>query len=173
MQTLYIIYMAKLFDFLSRTPVLIVSFLAVMVVGAGFGFVEPMVGGALLDMKMNGADALARLGEMSPHHRKMHIIITATLDSLYPLSLFSFFAGLAARLAKSWRRFAVVPAFVYMIADFIENGVQILALKGSENLLNYKDILTPLKFYAIAAAALLVLVLLLIAGGRKIRRKKA
>ena len=154
--------MAKLLNFLSRTSVLIISFIIIMVVGFSFSFFEPHIGGPLLDMQMNGADAINRLNEMSPHHRTMHIIITATLDSIYPLANFCFFAGLSTRLAGAWRKFAIMPACIYVTADFVENGVQILALRGSENLLSLKDFITPIKFYAFGSAAIIVILLVII-----------
>ena len=155
--------MTKLLNFLSRTPVILFCFITMLILGASFTFFEAGLGGPMLDIIMNGTDAGTRLAEMSTEQRGLHLLITVTLDSLYPLANFGFFAGVAARLARSWRRWAVLPAFIYVIADFAENIVQMLALKGADNLLALKDILTPLKFMGFLAAAILVLALILIA----------
>ncbi len=163
--------MTKLLNFLSRTLVILFCLIAMLVMGASFAFFESGLGGPMLDIMMNGEDASARLAQMSAEQRGLHFLLTATLDSFYPLANFGFFAGIAARLAKTWRRWAVLPAFIYVIADFAENIVQMLALKGADNLLALKDILAPLKFLGFLAAAILVLTLLVIAGIRKLSNR--
>ena len=142
-----------------------------LVLGASFTFFENGLGGPMLDIIINGTDAQTRLAEMNAKQRGLHVLITATLDSLYPLANFGFLAGLAARFAKGWRRWAVLPACLYVVADFAENIVQILALKGADHLLTLKDILTPLKFLGFVAAAILVLILLIIAAIRKLSNR--
>ena len=155
--------MTKLLDFLSSTKIIVTCFIAMIIIGVVFSYMPRFVGGELLDMQMNAADASTRLSEMSSWHKSNHIWVTLLLDSLYPLAYGGFLAGIAARFAKAWRRIAVAPAFATIIVDFAENTVQVLALFGAENLLFLKNILTPIKFGCFFVAAILALMLLLIA----------
>ncbi|PHQ67285.1 MAG: hypothetical protein COB92_04865 [Robiginitomaculum sp.] len=163
--------MTKLLDFLSSTRIIIASLIIMMVIGVVFSFMPRLVGGELLDMQMSAIDANARLSEMSSWHKSNHIFITLFLDSLYPLAYGGFLAGIAARFAKPWRKFAVIPAFATIIVDFAENLVQVVALAGSENILILKNIITPIKFGGLFFAAILALILLLIALVKWMRKQ--
>lgn len=163
--------MTKLLDFLAQTKVILICFVLMMIIGAGFSFAPRLVGGELLDMQMNAADAAARLAEMNGGQKSNHIWLTLILDSLYPLAYGGFFAGIAARFSGSWRKFTALPALATIIVDFTENFVQVLALSGSTNLLGIKDIITPVKFGGFILAALIALLLLVIALVKWIQRK--
>ncbi|NBC21755.1 MAG: hypothetical protein GVY06_12045 [Alphaproteobacteria bacterium] len=158
--------MARRLDHLARTPVLVGSFIVFLVSGALFGVFMPAAGGDLLDMQMNGKAAQSLLAAMDSGERGAHVWITAVLDSVYPLAYGAVLAGLAWRLGG--RVLLVVPALVAMLADFAENGVQIAALNGAAGLLAVKDIITPLKFGALALAALIAIVLILAAVLRRL-----
>ncbi|HFB54388.1 MAG TPA: hypothetical protein ENJ46_00570 [Hellea balneolensis] len=164
--------MQNLLDFLSQKKILLLCFMAMLLIGYGFNFTEPLIGGELLDMQMNAADAQARLAEMSSYQRKMHLLTTLILDSLYPLAYGGLLAGIVGRFAHNRQRLWAAPAVFTVFIDFCENGVQSLALMGHENLLGLKGILTPLKFGGFALAALIVIVLLLAAAYRKITSKE-
>jgi hypothetical protein len=164
--------MQKLLDFLSQNKILLLCFVAMLMIGYGFSFTEPLIGGELLDMQMNAADAHTRLAELSSYQRKMHLLTTLILDSLYPLAYGGFLAGIAGRFARSRQRLWAAPAMFTVFIDFCENGVQSLALMGHDNMLGLKDILTPLKFGGFALAALIAIVLSIAAAYRKIMSKK-
>ena len=164
--------MTKLLNFLSNTKIIILCLIVMIIIGMTFSFAPRLVGGELLDMQMNAADASARLSEMSSWHKSNHIWITLLVDSLYPLAYGGFLAGIAARLAKPWRKFAVIPAFATIIIDFAENLVQVAALSGTESILVLKDILTPMKFSCFSLAAILALILLLLAAVKWTQRKR-
>jgi len=168
--------MSKLLNVLARTPVLVFCFIAMIVIGFSFSLVQKTIGGSMLDTLFSAEEARARLAEMDADGRGFHALITATLDSLYPLVNFGFFAGVAARFSKTWtsiwKTLLLAPAFVYLIADFSENIVQIMALKGSENLLSLKDVFTPIKFTSFIAAALIALAFLALALIRFVKNKK-
>ncbi len=155
--------MSRLLDFLSNTKTIVACFILLIAIGTSFSFAPHLVGGALLDVQMNAADASSRLAEMSGAQKTNHIWITLLLDSLYPLAYGGFLAGLAARFAKPWRRISVVPAFVTIIADFIENAVQLVALTGSAHVLYFKNFITPIKFGGFMLATILALLLLIVA----------
>lgn len=160
--------MAALLNFLSRTPVLIGAFALFLVSGALFGVFMPAAGGELLDMQMTGAAAGDILSAMTPEARTAHIWITALLDTLYPLAYGGVLAGIAWRFGGRLRSLAILPAIIGVVSDFAENALQLAALSGSPGWLAGKDIITPLKFGAIAAAALIALVLLVAALLRRL-----
>lgn len=155
--------MTKLLDLLSSTKIIIICFVFMIIIGVVFSNMPRFVGGELLDMQMNAVDASARLSEMSNWHKSNHIWITLLLDSLYPLAYGGFLAGIAARFAKHWRRFSVIPALATIIIDFAENTVQVIALFGAENVIFLKSLLTPIKFGCFFVATILALTLVLIA----------
>lgn len=165
--------MTKLLNFLARTPVIIFLLIAFILLGASFYFVEQAVGGPLLDVQTNGADALARLGAMTGEQKHMHMVATLTLDTFYPLVYGGLLAGIVARFAKNYRHFLVVPAFVAVLADFAENIVQSMALSGSADLLATKGFLTPLKFGSLILAALIAVIVLTLALIKWARGKRS
>ena len=160
--------MAGLLGTLSRTPVLIGAFVLFLVSGALFGVFMPAAGGELLDMEMNGAAAGAVLSDMTGAQRTAHIWITAVLDTVYPLAYGAVLAGIAWRFGGRLRSLLILPAIVGVLSDFTENGLQMAALTGAPGWLAGKDIITPLKFGAIALAGLIALVLLLAALLRRL-----
>ena len=164
--------MTKLLNFLARTPAILFLLIAFTLLGASFYFVEQAIGGPLLDVQINGADALARLSTMTDEQKHMHMIATLTLDTFYPLAYGGLFIGIVARFAKKYRRFLAVPAFVAVLVDFTENIVQSMALAGSADLLATKDFLTPLKFGSVILAAVIALTVLAIAIVKWIRGKR-
>jgi hypothetical protein len=84
-----------------------------------------------------------------------------------------FLAGMALRFFGSFGKAAAVPAFATIIVDLTENTVQALALKGSVDVLDAKEWLTPLKFGLFFLAAAIALVALIIAIVNLFRRKQA
>ena len=161
----------RILEFISRLPVILFSFLAMIIIGASFGYFQRFVGGDLLDLISSGQDALTRLSEMSLSQKQAHTWITLIPDSLYPIAYGSFFAGGTLKLAGGLKRWVVLPAMVTIIADFCENIVQILSLNGFESLIVAKSILTPLKFSAVAMTVIFFLVFCLVALYRKMKPK--
>ena len=72
-----------------------------------------------------------------------------------------------------YRGWAMLPALAAAVVDLFENTVQALALSGSADLLDLKNVLTPLKFGFLVLAALLALSLSLLALIRWIMRRAA
>ena len=140
---------------LKRTPVLWGMFLANILVGIGFGLLSGQVGGAYLDTLSDPAAAQALLAGLSPDQATAHLWITLTLDTLFPITYVSLFAGLVLRFFRRWSRFAILPAFFAGFTDLTENMVQVLALSGMANALDQKAWLTPLKFGLFQVAAVL------------------
>jgi hypothetical protein len=119
-------------------------------------------------MQLTADAARSVLGEMSQAQRSAHVQITLFLDTIYPLAYGAVLAGVAWRFGGALRGIAILPAIIGVLVDFAENALQVAALTGSPDWLAGKDIITPLKFGAIALAALIALVLLLAALLRRV-----
>lgn len=132
------------------------SFVATVVIMISFEWVKAGIGdGLMLDVIMSGADARARVAEMTDAHRLRHMIGTGVIDTLYPIAYGAFFASSAARFASSKRW--LLPALAAVLFDVLENTVQFMALAGGPDLLDLKIVLTPLKFGAVLVSAALAL----------------
>ena len=160
-------------QFLKRTPVIWTLFVLMIVIGAGFGVFNKAVGGTFLDMTASAVQAREILAGMTAEQRDVHFWVTVLLDTAYPLAYGGFLAGMALRFFGSYGKAAAVPAFATIIVDLTENMVQALALKGSADVLDAKEWLTPLKFGLFFLAAAIALVALIIAIVNLFRRKQA
>nr|WP_321442105.1 hypothetical protein [uncultured Hyphomonas sp.] len=160
-------------DFLKRTPVIWTLFVLMIVIGAGFGVFNKAVGGTFLDVTASAGQAREILAGMTAQQRDVHFWVTVLLDTAYPLAYGGFLAGMALRFFGSFGKAAAVPAFATIIVDLTENMVQALALKGSADVLDAKEWLTPLKFGLFFLAAAIALVALIIAIVNLFRRKQA
>ena len=160
-------------DFLKRTPVIWTLFVLMIVIGAGFGVFSKAVGGTFLDMTASAVQAREILAGMTAEQRDVHFWVTVLLDTAYPLAYGGFLAGMALRFFGSFGKAAAVPAFATIIVDLTENTVQALALKGSADVLDAKEWLTPLKFGLFFLAAAIAFVALIIAIVNLFRRKQA
>ena len=143
--------------------------IAVIALGFSFSLVETAVGGGLLDLLGTGAEAKARLAEMSAEQKTAHLWVTLIIDTLYPLTNGGLLAGLIWRFAGGMRRGFVLAPAAFVLCDLSENTVQMIALLGNEALLGLKDVLTPAKFGLFALSAGLVLVSVVLAVVRRIR----
>jgi len=162
----------KFLTFLSRRPVILASFIIFILVGYSFSLVQPAIGGNMLDMIMSGADAQARLSEMTAEQKHTHMLATAVLDTLYPLAYGSVLLGMTAWLGGLKKTWLFLPALGGVIFDLLENGAQILGLAGSTDFLLIKNVVTPAKFGCVLAAAFLVVILILRALYRKLAAPK-
>jgi hypothetical protein len=124
-------------------------------------------------MTASAVQAREILAGMTAEQRDVHFWVTVLLDTAYPLAYGGFLAGMALRFFGSFGKAAAVPAFATIIVDLTENTVQALALKGSVDVLDAKEWLTPLKFGLFFLAAAIALVALIIAIVNLFRRKQA
>jgi hypothetical protein len=160
-------------SFLARTPAILVSFVSMLVIGAGFGLCRPMVGGAFLDMTSDPEMSRTIIATMSEAQRAAHAWVTVLLDTAYPLAYGGFLGGLALRFFGSMGKYAALPAFGVVIADLTENMVQVLALAGWVDALDAKAWLTPLKFGLFFLAAAIAVIALVIGIVNLVRKRRA
>ena len=170
--------MQKILLYLSKTPVIIMSFLLMNLLWVPFGLVQQAIGGQLLDLLSTSEAGLARLAELSPEQKTIHIWCSILIDTLYPLATAAFIAGLSWRLAKSWpqaRRWGCLIfglAAGLILSDLAENTMHVIALNGQASALSWKDILTPLKLVAYGASSLLLIGIVVAAMARRIKAKR-
>ena len=158
---------------LTRTPVIWGLFIAMILIGAGFGFFNEAVGGTYLDTVTKGDLSRSLVASLSEAQRSAHFWVTVLLDTAYPLAYGGFLAAMALRFFGKYGRLAALPALATAIVDLTENTVQALALSGAADALDAKDWLTPLKFGLFFLAAAIALIALLIAVVNIFRKRKA
>ncbi len=159
--------MKGILDFAARTPVLIASFIGVLVCMAGFQHMKPMIG-PLLDFAISGAAAAQALSAMSPAQKQAHLLMTAFIDTPYPIFYGALFAGLTARFATRRRLRLASPMLIGVGLDYIENGAQIAALSGWPAALAIKSFVTPAKFTLVLAGIAIALFLIVAALVRRV-----
>ena len=125
------------FEFVSRTPVLIASFVASMLF---LIVIFPFLAGDIesLDVRMDGyslAEVLAAMEGYGEVGRGRYALISFTLDTLFPICYVSFYAGAIYRFAPHERLklLAYLP-LIGGVFDLCENA-QIIVM-----LLQYPDI---------------------------------
>lgn len=158
---------------LSGGRVLIILFVVMLLIGAGFYFVMQAIDGPLLDMIASGEAAMVRLNGMDVYQRTAHFRATVTLDVAYPLVYGMFFIGLLSRLAWRWRWVLIWVPLVAVLADLSENLLQAMALSGSApEILHAKDVVTPLKAGAFILTIALCALLAIAAFYKHFKAKK-
>ncbi|MDE0000602.1 MAG: hypothetical protein OXQ89_22910 [Rhodospirillaceae bacterium] len=128
--------MRNYFEFAGRTGTLAVSFAATAVFLL-LVFPNLPVGSELLDMKpgYSHVEAMASIAQYGPDGRRTYAWASVLLDTLFPVSYVTFFAGLIYRFRPTERLWtlAFVPVFAGLW-DLAENA-QIAAM-----LVQYPDI---------------------------------
>ena len=165
--------MRTYFEFAAKTPILIATFIGIVVLVA-FVFPAIPVGGELLDLKpgYSHAEVVATMEEYGADGRSLYAWVSPTLDTFFPIVYVTFFAGVIYRFRlteKLW-----VLAFIPVAAgvwDLCENA-QITAMliqypDITESQVNLASTFTQIKSSVFGPAyQLLAVVLLLIAGVR-------
>ena len=149
-------------EFVSRTPVLVVSLVVAVLLGAAFQALP--LGGEMLDVRQayDHGEVMAAMEQYGEEGRRVYVWASASLDTLFPIAAFSLLAGFIFRLRPNERlgTLAFVP-IAGALFDFGEN-IQVMAM-----LVGYPDIattqvaaastFTQLKWLAINASFLLVI----------------
>ncbi len=153
--------MHRYLEFVSRTPVLIVSLVLAVLLGATFPALP--IGGEMLDVRQgyDHGEVVTAMEQYGEEGRRVYVWASASLDTLFPIAACSLLAGFIFRLRPNERlgTLAFVP-IAGALFDFGEN-ILIMAM-----LVGYPDIattqvaaaatFTQLKWLAINASFLLV-----------------
>ena len=151
-------------EFVARTPVLIVSLVATVLLAVTFPMLP--IGGEMLDVRQgyDHGEVMAAMAQYGEAGRRAYVWASASLDTLFPIAAFSLLAGLVFRLRPNERlgTLALVP-IAGALFDFGEN-IQVMVMLAS-----YPDIsatqvaaastFTQLKWLAINASFILVIAL--------------
>ncbi|MDE0007524.1 MAG: hypothetical protein OXS50_04525 [Gammaproteobacteria bacterium] len=149
-------------QFVARTPVLIVSLVVAVLLGAAFQTLP--LGGEMLDVRQgyDHGEVMAAMEQFGEAGRRVYFWASASLDTLFPIAVFSLLAGLIFRLRPNERlsMLALVPV-AGALFDFGEN-IQIMAMLAgypgiSTTQVAAASAFTQLKWLAINASFLLVI----------------
>ena len=100
----------------------------------------------LLDMLVEQNEIVTALQSMSDTQLSAHIVVTATLDVVYPLAFTALFIGsIIVGLPHQYKRYVYALLLIVPI-DWLEGVVQIMMLTGSHDVMWLKLLLTPIKF---------------------------
>jgi hypothetical protein len=108
-------------DFASRTRCLVVTGL-LMVLSIVVFYLIPVIGGRLIDLlpHYSHETMMALLESYGEEGRRLHVLATPTLDTLFPVIYVTFYAGLIHRLKpRSWL-LALAPICLGVV-DMCEN----------------------------------------------------
>ena len=133
-------------DYMTRTSTLTLLFIVALALVGCFTTFTPVAGGILLDSLRSATESQQLLVSMSDVQKTAHFRITLWLDMLFPLAFGGFFVGVTLKYFEQVGIWLAIPAFLVIPTDICENLIQLLALTGTEDLLQIKAILTPIKF---------------------------
>ena len=135
-----------MFDLIKRPSTLLILFLSTVAMTFAFQWIAGQWGLVFLDSISSPEQAKELVNGYSAEQIQVHIWTTAVLDVLYPLAYGSFFAGIAMASFRHFGFFLALPSFLVIPVDITEGLIQIYGLTGNLDLLDWKAILTPLKF---------------------------
>ena len=160
-----------IFNQLSKTKTLWITFILTLVLTACFGLVMHIWQFGIIDEMFVADDIRAHILAMSQTQRTVHAWMTGSLDVAYPFAYGGFFIGIAIRYFGKYGIYLVVPSLLCIIADLSEGVAQIMLLTGHEAWMGVKLIATPIKLSLFIMGALIALAGLVLALKQKLRRK--
>eukprot|EP00510_Aplanochytrium_minuta_P004544 CAMPEP_0184006532 /NCGR_PEP_ID=MMETSP0954-20121128/753_1 /TAXON_ID=627963 /ORGANISM="Aplanochytrium sp, Strain PBS07" /LENGTH=112 /DNA_ID=CAMNT_0026285107 /DNA_START=283 /DNA_END=621 /DNA_ORIENTATION=- len=85
---------------------------------------------------------------MTPTQRRVHMIMTATIDVLYPFAYASFFVGVALKAFPGVEgTFLSLPSILCVPTDLLEGYSQVMLLAGYNDYMSLKTRTTPIKLF--------------------------
>ncbi|MEM1381039.1 MAG: hypothetical protein AAGH41_10490 [Pseudomonadota bacterium] len=135
-----------------------------LVVAQSLGFVLIMViwDFQIIDEMRDPEVIRTHINAITDVQRSVHVWTTSTLDVTYPLTYGALLAGVTRRSLPS---VFCLPALAAVPTDLAEGVVQVLALSSVADVLEWKAVLTPLKFALLGVA--IVLAFIAIGLGRR------
>jgi len=137
--------MVRLFNFLSQTKTLWVTFTAALILTLCFGLIMHIWEFGIIDEMYAPEKIIAHIEAMTPLQRRVHAVMTGTIDVLYPFAYGSFFIGMAKRYFVKYGTWLALPSLLVIPADLAEGITQIFLLNGHYDFADLKAIFTPLK----------------------------
>jgi hypothetical protein len=131
---------------LSEAPVLWFSFITTLLLSVVFQVVVDVWQLTLLDMMFDAERLKVAIASMTQQQRFVHVIVTATLDVIYPLAYGGFFIGAAFKFFPKMGSGLAVPSMMLILVDWFEGVIQIMALTDIAQWLEFKAQLTIMKY---------------------------
>ena len=135
-----------MFNLIKKRSTLWVLFALTVILTFSFSFVAEQNQMSFLDAISSPEEAKQLVASLSEEQKQVHIWVTAVLDVAYPLVYGMFFAGVALASFRHFGFFLAIPSFLVIPVDIAEGMVQIYGLLGHTDWLDWKLVLTPLKF---------------------------
>ncbi|MEM9622158.1 MAG: hypothetical protein AAF993_10945 [Pseudomonadota bacterium] len=157
-------------QFLTRSDVLWISFIAYVCLSLGFVLVMQAWDFLVIDELFIADDILAHLAGMSALQKEVHVLTTATLDVAYPFAYGIFQAGMAYRFLGRWGKWIAPLSLICIPIDLVEGFAQVMLLSGALDYVDLKVIVTPMKLAVYVPGLLFALVALVILVYRTVRR---
>ena len=154
-------------NFLTKTPVLWILAVVMILIGMSFGYVSQVYEINLLDEISDPERVRSSIAAMSEEQKRVHLWTTGVLDVAFPLAYGGLFVGLAWRFLGAAGPLLALPGLAVIPIDLTEGVVQIMALGGNNDVVVHKAWVTPLKFGLFLPASLIALFAL----GLAVRRK--
>ena len=164
--------MVRLFDFLAQTKTLWVTFTAAFILTLCFGLIIHIWEFGIIDEMYAPEKIIAHIENMTPLQRRVHAIMTGTIDVLYPFAYGGFFIGMAKRHFVKYGTWLALPSLLVIPADLAEGITQIFLLNGHYDFAGLKAIFTPLKLGLYGIGVIVTLAAICIAICSYISKKK-
>ena len=100
----------------------------------------------IIDEMHDADEILTHLAMLSSEQKYIHIVLTTTLDVVYPFIYGFFQAGMAYRYLGNLGRWAALLSIFCIPVDLIEGFSQVMLLLGDESFITLKTLVTPIKF---------------------------
>ncbi|WP_124916938.1 hypothetical protein [Alteromonas flava] len=99
----------------------------------------------IIDEMFIPAEILAHINAMTERQKNVHIWLTATLDVAYPFAYGALFIGLTLRSFPVHGYWLMLPSILVIPVDLLEGVIQILLLRGHDDVVTIKSVVTALK----------------------------
>lgn len=99
----------------------------------------------VIDELFRSHEILASVAELDETQKRVHILVTATLDVAYPFAYGIFQSGMAYRYLGWWGKFLAPLSLLCIPVDLVEGFSQVMILSGKTQFLDVKVFVTPIK----------------------------
>lgn len=110
----------------------------------------------IIDELYDAQQITNHIADMSPHQRKIHLVMTATLDVIYPFTYASFFVGVTLKAFPGLWLLAA-PSLLCVLFDLVEGYSQVMLLSGHDEYMATKTMTTPVKLFLFATSTMIAI----------------
>ena len=92
-------------------------------------------------------EILNAVASLDRAQRHVHILVTATLDVIYPFTYGIFQSGMAYRYLGRWGELLAPLSLMCIPVDLLEGFSQVMILTGQNEFVDLKVVVTPIKLF--------------------------